>query len=167
MRSWCVNCPNWYPIERERKGFPSLICLTAAFQYIFSAGLATMYHSQLQPQPFDGSSVTMAWHQRAANIVWKWPFRVLLSCHTGLWRARYLSPFFRCSNCSLRAKLWTAMNLDSQMNAVVVLRFLLYLHSMLSSLRNNGIRSTKNQKWWLTGGGQCEKGEKSHQIAKV
>ena len=172
MRSWCVNCPNWYPIERKKKEVGQLFSFV--WQLPFNTSpccLATMYHSEesseLQQQPFDGSSVTMAWHQRAANIVWKWPFRVLLSCHTGLWRARYLSPFFRCSNCSLRAKLWTAMNLDSQMNAVVVLRFLLYLHSMLSSLRNNGIRSTKNQKWWLTGGGQCEKGEKSHQIAKV
>ena len=166
MRSWCVNCPNWYPIERGK-----VFLLSFVWQLPFntSSQLAWLLCTILS------CSLSLL-----MGLVWPWldikELQILFG--NGHFVSSYhvildfeepgiSALFFRCSNCSLRAKLWTAMNLDSQMNAIVVLRFLLYLHSMLSSPRNNGIRSTKNQKWWLTGGGQCEKGEKSHQIAKV
>ena len=149
MRSWCVNCPNWYPIERKKKEVGRaaiLICLTAAFQYI---SLLPGYYV-----PFWG--VLSCSSNLLMGLVWPWldikELQILFgnghfvsSYHVILdFEEKVSQPFFSLLYL-LRAKLWTAMNLDSQMNCSrVVLRFLLYLHSMLS-LRNNGIRSTKKR----------------------
>ena len=168
MRSWCVNCPNWYPMEKQKaRGFVLL-----SSSHLFDSCLSI--HS---PMPFPLTRVRVSGCSPLMGVVWPWldikELQILFgnghfvsSYHVILdFEEKVSQPFFSaCILCVLNfGQLWTSILRWTVGKAAYLLQCFL--------LRNNGIRSTKNEKWWLTGCGQCEKGGKKpseeHQIAKV
>ena len=168
MRSWCVNCPNWYPMEKQKaRGFCSALIISFVWQLPFNP-----FYSM----PFPLTRVRVSGCSPLMGVVWPWldikELQILFgnghfvsSYHVILdFEEKVSQPFFSaCILCVLNfGQLWTSILRWTVGKAYLLQCFL---------LRNNGIRSTKNEKWWLTGCGQCEKGGKKpseeHQIAKV